>query len=117
MRLAQRQVLWWIVGAATLVFAGWKCPFFAVTGHYCPGCGTVRAVSSLAGGDPISALQSNALTLLVLPVVMFGVLVPRSRIGRAIAGNQRVVIAVAIIVTVSFTVARNTVAPWLAPVG
>lgn len=104
-----------MVGAATVVVAGWRCPFFAVTGYYCPGCGTVRAVSSLAAGDPISALQSNAVALLVLPVVMFGVLVPQSRIGRAIAENQRVVIAVAIIVTVSFTLARNTVAPWLAP--
>ncbi|HEX8006255.1 MAG TPA: DUF2752 domain-containing protein, partial [Trebonia sp.] len=35
------------------------CPFLAVSGFYCPGCGTLRAVHALAHGDPLAALGLN----------------------------------------------------------
>jgi hypothetical protein len=39
------------------------CPFLALTGHYCPGCGSLRAVHALAHGDLRSAVGLNALTV------------------------------------------------------
>lgn len=39
------------------------CPFLYVTGAYCPGCGSLRAVHALARGDVGTALARNPLTL------------------------------------------------------
>ena len=47
------------------------CPFLAVTGRWCPLCGSLRAVHHLLTGAPTAALSSNALTVLALPVVVF----------------------------------------------
>ena len=35
------------------------CPFLAITGWYCPGCGALRAVHALAHGDLSTALARN----------------------------------------------------------
>ena len=43
------------------------CLFLFVTGCYCPGCGTLRALHSLLHGDLISALGYNVLTIGLLP--------------------------------------------------
>ena len=40
------------------------CPFFAITGRFCPGCGSLRAVHALAHGDVSAALSLNVLTVL-----------------------------------------------------
>lgn len=39
------------------------CPFLLVTGWYCPGCGTLRAVHALAHGDVATAVARNPLTV------------------------------------------------------
>ncbi len=46
------------------------CPFLAVTGLWCPGCGTLRAVHALTHGDVATAVDLNALTVLLLPVLV-----------------------------------------------
>ena len=38
------------------------CPFFALTGFACPGCGLTRAFHALFHGDIITAIDFNALT-------------------------------------------------------
>lgn len=43
------------------------CPFLALTGHYCPGCGSLRAAHALAHGDVTGATGSNLLFVLALP--------------------------------------------------
>lgn len=43
------------------------CPFHALTGLYCPGCGTVRALHQLAHGHLLAALKFNPLAILTLP--------------------------------------------------
>ena len=43
------------------------CLFLFVTGCYCPGCGTLRALHSLLHGDLSGALGYNALTIALLP--------------------------------------------------
>ncbi|MFV0463286.1 MAG: DUF2752 domain-containing protein [Nostocoides sp.] len=45
------------------------CPFLSVTGYYCPGCGSLRAIHALSNGDPITALSRNPLTV-VMAVVL-----------------------------------------------
>ncbi|HEY8479545.1 MAG TPA: DUF2752 domain-containing protein [Spirillospora sp.] len=51
------------------------CPFLALTGFYCPGCGLMRLVHALAHGDVAVAFGLNPLVFLLLPV--FGYLYAR----------------------------------------
>ena len=45
------------------------CPFRAATGLDCPGCGTLRAIHALTGGDVARAADHNVLSVLLLPVL------------------------------------------------
>ncbi len=47
------------------------CPFLGLTGCYCPGCGTLRALHVLLRGDVVSALGYNVLTVLALPLIAY----------------------------------------------
>ena len=47
------------------------CPFLSLTGCYCPGCGTLRALHMLLRGDVASALGYNILTVLSLPFIAY----------------------------------------------
>ncbi|MDW8804992.1 DUF2752 domain-containing protein [Streptomyces scabiei] len=44
------------------------CPFRAVTGLDCPGCGSLRALHQLTRGHLVAAADYNALLLAYLPV-------------------------------------------------
>ena len=46
------------------------CPFRAITGFACPGCGSLRALHDLAHGHVITALTHNAMLVMMLPVAM-----------------------------------------------
>ena len=46
------------------------CPFLAVTGAYCPGCGSLRACHDLLHGDVAGALARNPLAVLALPYLV-----------------------------------------------
>ncbi len=56
------------------------CPFHALTGCHCPGCGTLRALHALLGGRLADALGHNALAVLSLPGLAWALL---SRVRRA----------------------------------
>ena len=45
------------------------CPFLALTGAFCPGCGSLRAVHVLVNGDPAAAVGLNVLTVVGLVVL------------------------------------------------
>jgi len=47
-----------------------RCPFLALTDHYCPGCGATRAVAELLHGNVAAALHFNAAVTLLLPFVL-----------------------------------------------
>ena len=47
------------------------CPFRAVTGLFCPGCGTLRASNRLLHGRIGDAFGFNALAVLLLPVLIY----------------------------------------------
>ena len=50
------------------------CPFYAVTGLYCPGCGTLRLVHQLLTGHPGAALGLNPLFMAILPFLLYAYL-------------------------------------------
>ena len=47
------------------------CPFLSVTGWYCPGCGTLRAIHDGLHGDLSGALARNPLAVVLAPVMVF----------------------------------------------
>ncbi|HZQ46975.1 MAG TPA: DUF2752 domain-containing protein [Verrucomicrobiae bacterium] len=46
-----------------------RCTLYVVTGLYCPGCGSQRALYHLLHGHLATALRCNALLILALPVL------------------------------------------------
>ncbi len=46
-----------------------RCPFHALTGLWCPGCGMTRALHALVHGDLLLALHMNPLGMLMLPAL------------------------------------------------
>lgn len=50
---------------------GVDCPFLALTGLACPGCGSTRALHQLARGDVGAAVGFNVLAVAVLPVLLY----------------------------------------------
>ena len=48
-----------------------RCPFYAVTGHFCPGCGATRAIAELLHGHVAAALHFNAAVTLLMPVLLW----------------------------------------------
>ncbi|GII26662.1 DUF2752 domain-containing protein [Planotetraspora mira] len=47
------------------------CPFLFLTGLYCPGCGSLRAMHALGHADFVSALGLNPLAVATLPFLLF----------------------------------------------
>ncbi|MEZ0071802.1 DUF2752 domain-containing protein [Planotetraspora sp. GP83] len=47
------------------------CPFLYLTGLYCPGCGTLRAMHALGHADVVSALGLNPLAVGTVPFLVF----------------------------------------------
>jgi Protein of unknown function (DUF2752) len=61
-------LLLYLGDAGTISFP--VCPFYAMTGLYCPGCGTLRCLHALLHGDLWSAVSFNAMTVLLAPVLL-----------------------------------------------
>ena len=59
------------------------CPFRALTGLDCPGCGSLRCLHELLHGDLVAAADHNVAVLLALPyaLVVAGRAMWRSRTG------------------------------------
>jgi hypothetical protein len=96
------------------------CPWKLLTGLDCPGCGTLRAVNDLTNGNLVGAASSNLLFVASIPlaVALWLAWARRSWEGsRPTPRSGRTTTAVwvaAMIVTVTFTVLRNTPAgSWL----
>lgn len=48
------------------------CPLRYLTGWYCPGCGSLRAIHQLLQGNLRAAWALNPLTVLLLPFLTYG---------------------------------------------
>jgi Protein of unknown function (DUF2752) len=95
------------------------CPFLFVTGLYCPGCGSLRAVHALAHLDVATAVDRNPLLVATLP---FLVVAWVAWLRRRVTGRpRRTVLPAAVVhtilaVVVGYWVLRNVPAlEWLAP--
>jgi hypothetical protein len=95
------------------------CPFLAVTGLYCPGCGTLRALHALTTGDLATGFARNPMTMLAVPFLLY---VWAAWVGREVRGTVRTTMAPAWWLwalaggVVAFWVLRNMPGfGWLAP--
>lgn len=96
------------------------CPFLALTGYYCPGCGMTRLVYALTHGDAGTAFGLNPLLFVLLPV--FGYLYVRWTVRtaqglpmRTVLFEQPVVYAFLGLVVVYWIVRNLPFAQALAP--
>jgi hypothetical protein len=66
------------------------CPFRALTGFTCPGCGSTRALHHLLHGDLVGAFKLNPFMMLLLPFLFFAFVRHTDAVmrGRPIMGNQ-----------------------------
>jgi len=70
-------VVWGSVSAALFAFDPGRvrifpvCPFHQLTGLWCPGCGTTRALHQLLHGNLTTAFRLNPLAILMLPLVSY----------------------------------------------
>ncbi|MFY9913997.1 MAG: DUF2752 domain-containing protein [Nocardioidaceae bacterium] len=94
------------------------CPVNALTGGFCPGCGSLRGLRDLLVGHPVEAVGHNL--LLVPALVWLGwwwVRVTAAAAGRDVAGppsSERFCYSLLVVLAV-FTVARNLPGSPLAP--
>lgn len=97
------------------------CPWHAITGTWCPACGSLRAVNDLTHGDVGAALSSNLLFVLAIPVV--AALWIRWTID-SWRGSTRIVdvarvrsltVGGAAVLVVFWVVRNTTFGAWLAP--
>lgn len=118
----------WPIGAALLALCvcvgdtianpykgeGIPCPFHALTGLWCPGCGSARAIYSLVHANLGRAMLENPLLMVALPYVLW-------RWAGWMSGSlggprlwalptRRWVVPTILAVVVLFWVARNL--PW-----
>ena len=66
------------------------CPFRAVTGFTCPGCGSTRGLHRLLHGDVVAAFEFNPLLILSLPFLLYALLryTNAAISGKPLKGNQ-----------------------------
>ena len=98
------------------------CPFYAMTGLYCPGCGGLRAVNDLTNGDLHGAASSNLVFVALVPLIVLWWVRWTSRAWtgapvKGVAGRRASVsIAMFAVVLLVFGVVRNLpMGSWLAP--
>jgi len=81
-----------------------KCPFHSITGLYCPGCGSQRAISALLHLDIPSALHFNILLVASLPMILYSVYASFMNTFTAVRVQQRLFHSVAFIWVIAVTV-------------
>jgi hypothetical protein len=97
------------------------CPWFLLTGTYCPGCGGLRAVNDLTRGDLSGAASSNLLFVGSIPLLLLfwsRWLVDRWRGVRHVVAPRRAVLLASAFgaLAVVFWVVRNLPGlEWLRP--
>jgi hypothetical protein len=100
-----------------------KCPFYCLTGLYCPGCGSQRALHALLHGAVGQAAGYNLLAVMVLPVLAYTGLAPLATWLRGRPQGQSLLYRPwftwsVLAATLIFWLLRNLPVPffhWLAP--
>jgi hypothetical protein len=95
------------------------CPFLSLTGLWCPGCGSLRAVHALAHGDLSTAVSRNVLTVAAIPLLigLWAGWARRTWTGSALRDLAHPAVLWSLLAgVVAFWVLRNLpVGSWLAP--
>lgn len=89
-----------------------KCPFYAVTGLQCPGCGSQRAIHALLHGHLSEAFRYNALLVASIPVLalLSAAEIGRKRHPRFYAAVNGTKTAIAVLITVTaWWILRNVI--------
>jgi len=107
--LAATVVLYRYDPATAVLFP--PCPFRALTGYLCPGCGSARAMHAMLHGELSRAFALNPLTTLGMPLLAVGSLQELRRCWRGgpPAGHRLPawLIRGIAVVLVAFAVVRN----------
>jgi hypothetical protein len=86
------------------------CPFHALTGLYCPGCGSAHVLHDLAYGHIDEACEQNILIVVLVPFILAWVI---ASLWRGLRHNQpplRIPLGVALpllIAIIAFWILRN----------
>lgn len=92
---------------------GIPCPFYKLTGHFCPGCGMTRAISALLRGEFHLAWQYNMLVYL-LPFVLAAYMTMKRL---ALRKQAEIMLYIVIFFIIVFGIIRNLSAfSFLAPI-
>jgi hypothetical protein len=85
------------------------CFFHKLTGLYCPGCGSTRALHCLLHGELREALHYNALFVLIFPLlgIVYLVSIIHRRSSTTTSGRQWCWLALLVTLIVLFGVVRN----------
>src|SRR5688572_33212988 len=81
MTIAVAGVLLFVLEPGRSVFLP-GCPFRALTGFTCPGCGTTRGLHQLLHGNLGTAFEHNPLLVLSLPFLLYALLSYTSNVMR-----------------------------------
>ena len=97
------------------------CPILTVTGYYCPGCGSLRAIHALTQGDIATAWDRNPLLLVLGPLLLLAWATWGLRIlGKTTWTTTNIPAAwiwIVFVAILAFWVARNVPGwTWLSPV-
>lgn len=88
------------------------CPFRALTGFACPGCGSTRGLHQLLHGDVVAAFEFNPFMILSLPFLAYALVryTTSALTGRPLRGNRLNAryLWTLFVVIMSFWVLRNT---------
>lgn len=116
--LAGAALLYAVNPATTRLFP--PCPFHALTGWYCPGCGSTRCLHHLLHGRVATAFDLNPLLVVMLPFVVVALALEARRAGglaparrtRGATPLHRWWVWALLAVVLAFGVLRNL--PWAA---
>ena len=77
-----------------------RCPFYALTGYKCPGCGTLRAIHAVLHFRIADAWRLNPILFAAVPVII-GLLFSRKFATSVVVGR------IILIVTILYWILRN----------
>lgn len=90
-----------------------RCAFYQITGWQCPGCGGLRAMHQLLHGHILTALQLNAIAVIGLPLVAWGLWREVARDGIKVRARWLWLMGAALLL---FGIVRNLPGfGWLSP--